>query len=93
MAMLNTLALSGHHCITKWQSSRTLLQLSFSKELCIKKPDPVTRVLLRLIHRASRDIRRPRQQLAMRDELGEGFDVEDAGADHWAVLVGSKGAT
>ena len=59
----------------------------------MKKPDPVTRVLLRLIHRASRDIRRPRQQLAMRDELGEGFDVENAGADHWAVLVGSKGAT
>ena len=30
--------------------------------------------------------------MAMRDELGEGFDVENAGADHWAVLVGSKGA-
>ena len=59
----------------------------------MKKPDPVARVLLRLIHRASRDIRRPRQQLAMRDELGEGFDVENTGADHWAVLVGSKGAT
>ena len=29
----------------------------------------------------------------MRDELGEGFNVENAGADHWAVLVGSKGAT
>ena len=58
----------------------------------MKKPDPVARVPLRLIHRASRDIRRPRQQLAMRDELGEGFDVENAGADHWAVLVGSKGA-
>ena len=29
----------------------------------------------------------------MRDELGEGFDVENTGADHWAVLVGSKGAT
>ena len=87
MAMLNTLALSGHNCITKCESSRIEL------ELCMKKPDPVTRVLLRLIHRASRDIRRPRQQLAMRDELGEGFDVENAGADHWAVLVGSKGAT
>ena len=57
-----------------------------------KKPDPVARVLLRLIHRASRDIRRPRQQLAMRDELGEGFDVENTVATHCAVLIGSKGA-
>ena len=83
MAVLNTLSLPEYR-----NTNQRTIDKSF-----IKRPDPMTGVLLGVVHGAASGVRRAREQLAVGDVVGEGFLVEDAGAPHHCpVLPGCEGA-
>ena len=59
----------------------------------IKKPDPVTGVLLGVIHGAAIDVRRAREQLTMGDVHGKGLLVEGAHASRTPTGLPSSKST